>query len=127
MSENTIDRIGNFFHIGYTENERKRDQYDKLYEYLKSKEQKLRGDIQHVESAKREYESQSKGLPLGKIPAREFEDKRLQKDDILSGVMIYFQQSLSDVEHAKNKAYNKYSEYKAKAEAEDRAASAGFK
>ncbi|PEA52457.1 hypothetical protein CON64_23525 [Bacillus pseudomycoides] len=125
MPESFLDSVGNFFHIGYTENERKRDQYDKLYEYLKSEESKVRQHIEKAESAKRGYESKGNDLPFGKIPAREFDDKRRQKDDTLSGLMNHFHSSLDNITYAKNTAYNKYVEYKAKAEAEDKAAAAG--
>ncbi|MDC2866672.1 hypothetical protein [Bacillus sp. BP-3] len=125
MPETLADKIGNFFHIGYTENERKRDQYDKLHDYLKSKESEVRNKIEKAESAKRAYESKSNNLPLGKIPAREFEDKRREKDDKLSSLMTQFHSSLDSITHAKNTAYQKYLEYKAKAEAEDQAAAAG--
>ncbi|MGG2093527.1 hypothetical protein AB1283_12605 [Bacillus sp. S13(2024)] len=124
MPESFLDRVGNFFHIGYTENERKRDDYDQLYEYLKSKEIEVRQHIEKAESAKRSYEAKSNGLPSEKIPAREFEEKRQQKDDILSGIITYFKQSLDNVTYAKNRAYSKYLEYKAKAEAEEREAAA---
>ncbi|MFI8707917.1 hypothetical protein ACIGHG_12700 [Bacillus sp. NPDC077411] len=127
MPETFLDSLGNFFHIGYTDNERKRDQYDKLYEYLKSKEIELRQHIEKAESAKRGYEAQSNNLPLGKIPAREFDDKRREKDDTLSRLMTQFHSSLDSITHAKSTAYNKYLEYKAKAEAEDQAAAAGKK
>ncbi|MGG0238029.1 hypothetical protein [Bacillus rhizoplanae] len=124
MPEGFWDYAGNLLHIGYTENERKRDEYDRLYEYLKSKEIQVRQRIEKAESAKRSYESKSNGLPAGKIPAREFEDKRHQKDDTLSGLMTHFKDSLDSVTHAKNRAYNKYLEYKAKAVAEEREAAA---
>lgn len=124
MSERFLDSVGNFFHISYTENERKRDEYDRLYEYLKSKEIQVRQRIEKAESAKRSYESKSNGLPAGKIPAREFEDKRHQKDDTLSALMTHFQHSLDNVTHAKSRAYSKYLEYKAKAVAEEREAAA---
>ncbi|CAG9614824.1 hypothetical protein BACCIP111899_04057 [Bacillus rhizoplanae] len=127
MPEHFLDRVGNVFHISYTENERKRDEYHRLHEYLKSKEIQVRQRIEKAESAKRSYEAKSTGLPSGKIPAREFEDKRQQKDDTLSGLMTHFQHSLDNVTHAKSRAYSKYLEYKAKAEAEEREAAAGKK
>lgn len=127
MSERILDQVGNFLHIGYTENERKRDKYNRLYEYLKDKEIRVKECIDNAESAKKSYEGTSNSLPVGKIPAREFEDKRQQKDTTLSELMTHFHQSLDNVTHAKNKAYSKYLEYKAKAVAEEREAAAGKK
>lgn len=41
MPDNFLDKLGNFFHISYTEYERKRDKYSKLVSKLKSDLQKL--------------------------------------------------------------------------------------
>ncbi|MBJ8029916.1 hypothetical protein [Bacillus cereus group sp. N21] len=127
MGENMIDSIGNFLHIGYTDSERKRDNYDKLYEYLKDKENELKKLIHDVESAKTAYEGMGQELPQDKIPAREFVVKRREKDSELSELIRYFKTTLDDVAAAKNKAYHKWTEYKAKADAEDKEAAEALK
>ncbi|KIV69438.1 MULTISPECIES: hypothetical protein [Bacillus] len=103
---------------GFTESARKRDQYDKLHDYLKDQERELKRFIQDAESAKRDYESKSNGLEANKIPAVEFEQKRHEKDEELNTLLSYFKSALSDVGSAIGTAYAKYLEYKAKAEAE---------
>ena len=93
-----LDELYNAFlnASGFTESARKRDQYDTLHDYLKDQERELKQYIQEAESAKRDYESKSKGLEANKIPAVEF----------------------GNVGSAIGTAYAKYLEYKAKAEAE---------
>lgn len=120
MADNFIDSVGNFLHIGYTDSERKRDNYDKLYKYLKDKESELKKIIHDVGSAKTAYEGTGQELPQDKIPAREFVGKRREKDSELSELIRYFEKTLDDVTSAKNKAYYKWEEYKAKADAEDK-------
>lgn len=127
MGENIIDSIGNFLHIGYTDSERKRDNYDKLYEYLKDKENELKKRILDVESSKTAYEGTGQELPQDKIPAREFVGKRREKDSEISELIRYFKQTLDDVTAAKNKAYHKWAEYKAKVDAEDKEAAEALK
>ncbi|PEL21444.1 hypothetical protein COF37_04280 [Bacillus wiedmannii] len=120
MSGNIIDSLLEFF--GYTENKRKRDQYDKLYNYLKSKEKELEKLMQEITSAKKRYDGKNGSVPADKIPAREFEAKRRQKDEDFSKTINYFSEALDNVNYAKNRAYQKWEEYKAKAIAEEEAA-----
>lgn len=124
MGEKFIDSVGNFFHISYTTNERKRDEYEKLYHYLKRKETELEKDIKEAVSAIKSYKKKDGSLHANKVPAREFEEKRPIKDEELSQFVTHFEAALIDVENAANQAYNKWMEYKAKAEAEEREAAA---
>ena len=120
MAENFIDSVGNLLHIGYTDSERKRDNYDKLHKYLNDKESELQKIIHDVGSAKTAYEGTGQELPQDKIPAREFVGKRREKDSELSEMKKKKKKALDDVTSAKKKAYQKWAEYKAKADAEDK-------
>ncbi|CAM4276970.1 hypothetical protein BAMA_07910 [Bacillus manliponensis] len=124
MGESFFDSVGNFFGIGYTTNERKRDEYSELYRYLKRKEKELEKDLKDATSAIKSYHKKDGTLHANKVPAREFEAKRPQKDEELSQFITHFEAALIDVGNAASQAYSKWLEYKAKAEAEEREAAA---
>ncbi|PEJ23926.1 hypothetical protein CN887_18295 [Bacillus pseudomycoides] len=124
MSGSLVDSFLEFF--GYTESKRKRDQYDKLHDYLKSKEKELEKLIEEIESAKKRYDAKNGGLSSDKIPAREFEVKRPQKDQEYSKTISYFREALGNVRSAKSRAYQKWEKYKAQAISEEQTAAAAI-
>ncbi|ASB90515.1 hypothetical protein OZL92_23640 [Bacillus sonorensis] len=120
MSEGFWDSVGNFLHISYTENERKRDDYKNLYDYLSDKESEVKTKLSEAKSAKASY--QASNLPDLKIPSHEFEDARHEKDAELKTLIKHFDDMIDDIHNAKTKAKSKWEYYKAKAEAEEKKA-----
>ncbi|GGE59380.1 hypothetical protein [Priestia taiwanensis] len=121
MPDGFWDSFGNVLGIGYTENERKRDEYSELYFYLKSRRERIERHIEKVETAYGTYfERSSSLLQSNKIPAYEFENKRGEKDVELSDLLGDFRQARDDIASAQSRAYSKWLMYRERAEAENR-------
>ncbi|OLF94602.1 hypothetical protein CHCC14820_1653 [Bacillus paralicheniformis] len=119
LSEGFWDSVGNFLHISYTENERKRDEYKNLYDFLSDKESDVKTKLAEVDASLKAYNS---NLPDLKIPSHEFEDTRHEKDAKLKELVKHFKDMVDDIQSAKSKAKSKWEYYKAKAEAEEKKA-----
>ncbi|MEC1262249.1 hypothetical protein P9D34_17865 [Bacillus swezeyi] len=120
MSESFWDSAGNFLHISYTENERKRDDYKNLYDFLSDKESEVKTKLSDAKATKKAYKTNN--LPDMKIPSHEFENARHEKDADLKDLIKHFDDMLDDIQSAKTKAKSKWEHYKAKAEAEEKKA-----
>ncbi|MDA1476196.1 hypothetical protein [Bacillus changyiensis] len=119
-----LDSLGNSLGICYTDNERKRDEYEELYDDLKEQKDKMDKKLSELKIQKDGYLNNCDTLLSGKkkladaIPAWAFEAKRKEKDQELKLLLKHFTDLVDDVESAKNQAKLKWEEYKQAVKAE---------
>lgn len=106
-----------------TENDRKRDEYNKLYGKLQNAIEKHDNIIAEVEGSFSSYTGSVPNLSNTKVPSNDFDPKREELTSDLSRYINHERQKRSDLVSAKNQAYHRYIHYKnlALKEAEERA------
>ncbi|MHC5251659.1 chorismate synthase [Listeria kieliensis] len=98
-----------------TPTEQKRDDYDKLHDLLKDA---IREHDDKMAEAKDTFSSYKHGVPNmsnSKIPSNDFDQKREKLTAKLAKYISSEADKRSKLVSAKNKAYDKYAEYKAQA------------
>ncbi|WP_167630646.1 chorismate synthase [Listeria valentina] len=98
-----------------TPTEKKRDDYDKLHDLLKDA---IREHDDKMAEAKDTFSSYKNGVPNmsnSKIPSNDFDQKREKLASKLAKYISSEADKRSKLVSAKNKAYDKYAEYKAQA------------
>ncbi|NPC93928.1 hypothetical protein HOO54_17330 [Bacillus sp. WMMC1349] len=114
----TLDSIGNNIGICYTDNERKRDEYEELYDDLKEQEEGFKNKLEVLKTKKINYESCDGVLSEVDIPSWMFEATRRKKDVELQILINYYNGKLDELQKAKTQAMSKWEHYKTQAKAE---------
>ncbi|EUJ33940.1 hypothetical protein MFLO_01940 [Listeria floridensis FSL S10-1187] len=101
------------FGFGRTPTEVKRDDYDKLHDYLKEAVREHDKRIDEAEKFIKSYQNSVPNLSNSKIPSNHFDVKREKLTDKLKKDLSREKEKRSELVSARSKAYEKYEEYKA--------------
>lgn len=118
MGESFLDGLGNCFGINYTQNERKRDKYKRLYTGIDSKITKINNKMDKAASRWSSYCSYESPSALD-APAAAYMDAKQKLDEDYGTITRRIAQDLSDAQRASSIAYQKYSHYSTLADRED--------
>lgn len=95
-----------------TENDRKRDEYNKLHGKLQKAIEKHDNIIAELEGSFSSYTGTVPNLSNTKVPSNDFDPKREELTSNLTRYINHERQKRSDLVSAKNQAYQRYTHYK---------------